>query len=80
MVYESLLELVKQRKSSKRFKADPVPRETVEKIIEVARFSPSAANAQPWEFVIVEDTATKKRISKELSAFSGIARKKDPTF
>ena len=53
--YDSLLELVKQRKSFRRFKTDPVPKETVEKILEVARFSPSAANSQPWEFIIVED-------------------------
>ncbi|MFC1933415.1 nitroreductase family protein [Chloroflexota bacterium] len=78
MNYDSFLELVKKRRSIRRFKADPIPRETVEKILEAARHAPSAANSQPWEFVIVEDTPTKKSIVKALSY--GKVRKLDPTF
>jgi nitroreductase len=76
--YDSFLELVKKRRSIRRFKADPIPKETVEKIIEAARYAPSAANSQPWEFVVVEDTLTKKSIVKALSY--GKVRKMDPTF
>lgn len=78
MNYDSLLELVKKRRSVRRFKADTIPREIVEKIIEAARHAPSAANSQPWEFVVVEDTSTKRSIVKALSY--GKVRKMDPTF
>ena len=55
MNYESLLELVKTRRSIKKFKPDPVPDEYVDKIIEVARWAPSGANSQPWEFIVVRN-------------------------
>lgn len=80
MDYESLLKLVKNRRSIRRFKPDPVPKETVKKVLEVARYAPSAGNSQPWEFVVVEETTTKKKLSKLLSAFYSKARKVDPTF
>ena len=62
MDYESLLELVKQRRSIRRFKPDPIPDEHVHKIIEVARWAPSGFNMQPWEFVVVKKPGLKKRI------------------
>ncbi len=49
MNYENLLELVKNRRSIRRFKSDPVPKGIVEKVLEVARHVPSAGNTQPWE-------------------------------
>lgn len=63
MDYESLLELVKQRRSIRVFTDDPVPEEMVEKVIEAARWSPSGANSQPWEFVVIRDQATKDKMA-----------------
>ncbi len=60
--YEKLLEIVLRRRSIRRFKPDPFPDEYLEKIIEVARWAMSGANAQPWEFVIVKDPETRSRI------------------
>lgn len=62
MDYEGFLQLVKQRRSIRRFKPDPVPDEYVEKIIEAARWAPSGANSQPWEFLVVKDQETKDKI------------------
>ena len=46
MDYANLLELVKKRRSIRSFKPEPIPDEYVDKIIEVARWAPSAANSQ----------------------------------
>lgn len=62
MKYNSLLELVKSRRSTRRFKADPVPDEYIEKIVEVARWAPSGFNLQPWEFVVIKDSKLKENI------------------
>ncbi len=62
MDYENLLELVKTRRSVRSFKTDPVPDEYVDKIIEVARWAPSGANSQPWEFIVLKDKEIKDRI------------------
>jgi len=53
--YNNFLELVKNRRSFRRFKSDPVPKEILEKVLEAARLPPSAGNSQPWEFVVVQD-------------------------
>jgi len=62
MNYDGFLELVRQRRSVRSFKEDPIPDEQVDKIIEAARFAPSGFNLQPWEFVIVRDGELKNRI------------------
>lgn len=60
--YDSLLELAKKRRSIRRYSSEPVPDGYVEKIIELARWAMSGANAQPWEFVVVKKRAKLKKI------------------
>ena len=60
--YDSFLELVKSRRSIRRFKPDPIPDDYVDKIVEAARYAPSGANSQPWEFVIVKKQELKNGI------------------
>ena len=79
MNYEDLFALVKTRRSVRRFKSEPVPRETVGKILEAARFAPSGGNSQPWEFVVVEDPEMKKGLSKGIGLQIREEVKADPT-
>ena len=60
--YDLLLDLVRTRASIRQLKPDPIPDEAVEKILEVGRWAMSGANGQPWEFVVVKDPATKRRL------------------
>jgi nitroreductase len=62
MDIDAFLKLVKTRRSVRRFKPDPVPDESVEKILGAARWAMSGANAQPWEFVVVRDKELRQRI------------------
>ena len=62
MEYESLLELIKNTRSIRRFKPDLIPDEYVDKIIEAARWAPSGMNSQPWEFVVVKNRELKDKI------------------
>lgn len=64
MDYESLLELVKKRRSTRRFRPEPIPDEYVDKIIEAARWAPSAANSQPWEFIVVKNGELKQKMAQ----------------
>ncbi|MFH2129943.1 MAG: nitroreductase [bacterium] len=55
-----LTDALVQRKSIRGFKPDPVPKETIEKILEAAINAPSAMNTQPWEmFVVAGDVLDK---------------------
>jgi nitroreductase len=49
-----LSETIRGRRSIRRFKTDPVPRETLDKILELAQWAPSAMNMQDWRFIVVE--------------------------
>jgi nitroreductase len=64
MDYDSFLELAKNRRSIRRFKPDPIPDEYIDKIIEAARWAPSGANSQPWEFIVVKKQELKDSIVK----------------
>lgn len=75
MNYDSFLELVKKRRSIRRFKPDPISDEHIGKIIEAARWAPSGANSQPWEFVIIKDKETKEKIHEFIADMGEINRK-----
>jgi nitroreductase len=48
----------------RRFSDRPLDRTTIDRILETANMAPSGSNAQPWEFVIVRDPATRREIQK----------------
>ena len=48
------MNLVKKRRSIRRYKPDPVPQEMIESCMEAVRCAPSASNTQGWRFFIVE--------------------------
>ncbi len=54
-----VVEAIKQRKSIRAFKPDPVPKEVLRRIIEQAQRAPSWANTQPWEFAVVSGKTLK---------------------
>lgn len=64
----SFLDLVKARQSDRAFDADrPVEKEKLERILEAAQLAPSACNAQPWKFIIVEDRDLRFKIADATS-------------
>lgn len=48
------LEAIAGRRSIRKFKDRPVPRELIEQILAAAVLAPSGKNMQPWRFVVVE--------------------------
>lgn len=45
--------VMRERRSVRRFKPEPVAREVIERLIEAAVCAPSASNRQPWRFVVI---------------------------
>jgi nitroreductase len=48
-----VIDAIKERKSVRAYKTNPIKKELLEKIIEQAQRAPSWANTQPWEFAVV---------------------------
>jgi nitroreductase len=51
----STQEAIRQRRSIRKFKPDPVPDQCITELLESARLAPSGCNAQPWRFKVVRD-------------------------
>ncbi|MEM1563578.1 MAG: nitroreductase family protein [Candidatus Bathyarchaeia archaeon] len=58
-----LVELIKTRRSIRKFKSAKVSREVVNAILDLARWAPSAHNAQPWRIIVIDDEAVKARLA-----------------
>jgi nitroreductase len=55
MPWNPVEKVIMERRSIRAFKKDPLPDSMIRRILEAGRFAPSAANAQPWKFVVVKD-------------------------
>jgi len=60
-----IMEALLTRRSIRKFENKPVPEEMVKQILEAAMMAPSAGNAQPWQFIVINDR-------KKLDAMVGI--------
>lgn len=57
------MECIRERRSVRDYKPDPIPEETIKEIIEAATHAPSSGNVQDWEFIIIRNLETKTKIA-----------------
>lgn len=69
----SILKIIKERRSVRRYRPDPIPEEALLRVLDAARFSPSGKNLQPWKFIIVRDKALKRHLAEASNRQSFIA-------
>lgn len=50
-----MLELLKKRRSIRKYKSDKIEKEKIDKMLKAALLSPSSRNKKPWEFIVVDD-------------------------
>jgi nitroreductase len=53
---------VQKRLSVRSYKPDPIPEDSLNRILEAGRLAPSAKNCQPWKFIIVKDPEVKNAL------------------
>jgi len=61
-----LTKVITSRRSIRKFKPQNVPRAVIRSILDLARWAPSAHNAQPWRLVVIEDDEVKGRLAVEM--------------
>ena len=59
-----LMDVIRQRRSIRKYKPDPVPQEALDYVLEAARLAPSWANTQCWKFIVVTDPKVKNELAK----------------
>lgn len=73
---EQLLLLIKSRRSNRTITPKPVPEETLQRIVEAARYAPTATNSRQVSFTLVTDPEQLRRIGDfTIGVFDSIARK-----
>lgn len=60
---QELLDLINQRQSDRAYLDKPIEEEKLERILEAGRLAPSACNAQPWSFIVVNNPELKNKIA-----------------
>jgi len=66
-----ILEVIRTRKSIRRYKADPIPDEILDKVLEAARWAPTGENYQPWRLIVIRNSETKEMIGDLAKLGSG---------
>lgn len=61
------LHLARTRRSIRRYRPDPVPEALLFECLEAARWAPSAANSQPWHFLVIADAARRQSLADRAS-------------
>jgi nitroreductase/cold shock CspA family protein len=62
-----ILEVIKGRRSIRKYKPDPIPQEKIDKILEAGWWAPSADNSQPWTFIVLQKQETRKKLADILT-------------
>ncbi|MHB9154265.1 MAG: nitroreductase family protein [Endomicrobiales bacterium] len=60
---EEFLEVLRNRRSVRKFQSAPVPREDIERIITAASWAPSGTNHQNWHFTVVQSGHVRKEMA-----------------
>ncbi len=57
------LNIISRRQSDRAYHTTPIEKEKLDRILEAARIAPSACNAQPWKFIVVDNSELKNKIA-----------------
>ena len=61
---EEMLDLIRKRRTIRRFTEDNVSEEQVDTLLEMAMCAPNRLNRQPWHFVVIRDKELQKQIAE----------------
>src|SRR5271156_4504021 len=60
----SVPDAIRQRRTTKKFKPDPIPEATLKQLIDLTVAAPSSYNLQPWRIVMVTDPDKRAALTK----------------
>ena len=60
------LQLIKERRSIRKFKQEQISKEKLDMIIEAGLYAPSAVNSQPWHFTVIQNQDIINDFNKDL--------------
>ncbi len=58
-----IIEVIKTRRSVREYKDERIAKDALEKVVDAARFAPTARGVEPWEFIVVTQSETLKKLA-----------------
>jgi nitroreductase len=65
---KDILELIISRQSDRKYSNRQIEKDKLDRIVEAGRMAPSACNAQPWKFIVVNDPELVSKVADAASA------------
>ena len=62
------MEMILTRRSIKKLKPISIPGEVIRRILYAATMAPSAHNAQPWRFIVIDDQQVKMKLAEAMAS------------
>jgi len=59
----NVIEAIQKRRSIRRYRADAIPDDVLERLLNAMRLAPSGKNTQPWKFIVIRDKTVKSRVA-----------------
>ena len=61
-----MIKAIKERRSIRKYRPDPVPEEALRTVLEAVRWAPSWANTQCWEIIVLKDPTVKSKLAEAI--------------
>jgi nitroreductase/ketosteroid isomerase-like protein len=76
-----LFNIIKNRRTVRKFKPTPIPKEHILKILDAAHLAPTAGNQQPWRFLVIQDRKKLDTLQNEALSWylEEYKKKREPT-
>jgi coenzyme F420-0:L-glutamate ligase/coenzyme F420-1:gamma-L-glutamate ligase len=68
MLMDYVVDLIKKRRSIRKFSPRQIEDAVVREVLEAARWAPSAHNAQPWRLIVLIDDVLKRDLAEAMAA------------
>jgi len=66
--FDEIFEIICNRRTVREFQKTPIPEEHIIKILDAARYAPTAGNVQPWKFVVIQEKVRLDSLNNLLQA------------
>jgi nitroreductase len=72
MPFNPVEKVIMERRSTRKYKKEPLPDGMIRRILEAARFAPSTGNQQPWKFIVIKSPEIIAEMEKDAAKLTRI--------
>src|SRR5215218_4699320 len=70
---QQVIEQIRTVRQARLYRPDPVPAAVIDQLLQIARWTGSSRNTQPWQFIVITDKAQLRQISQVRTPINWVA-------